>query len=490
MPQKKEVMLKGKEKIKKMEILKKGDIMKKFCDLKFFGLVGVLTVAIVFVSINFVHAKKKQQEPPPIPLLELYPVNIVTAQPGGDGLLKVWGYPGMEELYDNIWTTEGIHHASVAIGDADNNGLTEIVAPTYRRVREGTGKSGKDSYYEMFFNVYNDEENNDEENIWLSSEIFMEDGPYWTHEITIADVDGLDDVNGNPGNEVVMITTTQLVVYRYEGAEFNIISSTIPSVNGYTLDLESVTVGDIDGDNVNEILVSANAEGVDNLGYVLIFDFDGATLNPFPEILPIDANLSGQSLRVGDLNGSEGLEICSTGYRKVDDIYEAYIFIWDSRGSLINDGHRIFAGFEYENRPWVHLDVGDIDGVLGDEIVLGSSHPDLLILYSWDGNNLNHIGEGINPEGIHPGCNIMINKVYIADADCDDVNEIIACGFGRLPSDSPRKGKGKPLEVVNDFYLEVFDAGLSSIWHRIGGDPNKNEYEVWYAAIGKKLPTS
>lgn len=438
--------------------------MNKLRNLKLFSLVCILAVFLVFFVINIVHAKKGKPEPQ-IPFLNLSNVNIVTAQAGGPMQLNVWGNSG-EYDYEHIWTAEGIHHPNVAMGDADNDGITEIVAPTYRRVG---GKGG--AYREIFFNVYKD----GEEGIWKSSEAFRESS--YPREITIADVGGI------PGNEVVMITDNKLVTFKYsnEFGEFGIISkidlNLSSIVPGQTLILRSVTAGNIDLYYDDEIFVSANVKG-GGQGYVLVFDYCPDEPMLINEI-SIDAGLSLQSLRVGDLDADGFLEICSTGYRKVDDLYNTFIFIWNAGGESLCD-EKIFGNFELPHL--IFLDVGDIGEGNGDEILVGSCNVPIS-LFGWDETGLAFIRD-VTPEDIHPGYRMGINNVNIADAGGGPEKEIIVCGLGRAFSDSNRKGK--PPKTVNDFYLEVFDANLDSLWSRVGGDSDKDEYEVWYAAIGKK----
>lgn len=447
--------------------------MDKFRNLKFISLFCILAVFLVFFSINIVHAKKGKPEPP-IPLLDLSYVNIVTAEAGGD-LLRVWGSEGQhcngvsEEkfCYENIWTAEGIHYPIVAMGDADNDDITEIVAPTYRQVRKGKGQR----YREVLFNVYKD----GEQGIWRSSEAFRESG--YPREITMADVDGIT------GNEVVLITDNMLVIFKYdyESGEFGIISKIDMNLSsivpGQTLRLRSVTVGNIDEYFDDEIFVSANAnEG--GQGYVLVFDYWPNEPILIKEI-SIDAGLSSRSVRVGYLDDDSLLEICTTGYRKVDDLYHTFIFIWDGGEDRLYE-ERIFG--EYEKPKSIHVGIGDIGEGRGEEILLGTCDVPIS-LFGWDETGLVFIRD-ITPEELHPGYDMGINSVNLADVGGGPEKEIIVCGHGKALSDSG--GRGKPPKIVNAFYVEVFDANLNSLWCRVGGDPDKNEYEVWYAAIGKK----
>jgi len=408
-------------------------------------VIVLILTAILVISLQPVVAvagkpdkpPRKPEEPKPeIPPLKLNDMNIVTAEPDGDGRLRVWGYTGGDPAYGNIWIAENVHYDSVAIGDVDNDDEIEIVGTTGYKVT-----------------------------VWKRSAHVKEDRVFWGNEIIITDV----DPSNENGNEVIMITPHRLVVYTYDG-DFNIMScNNFPEY----LSTVSVTVGDLDNDENKEILVSVIRPGSDheNEGYLYVFDYGGSNLNLLlnPPI-EIDARLNRESLRVGDLNGDGTLEICSTGYRKIGDLYEAYIFIWNHEGIKILD-ELLLLLLDRTIAPYWTLDVGQLDSDSYDEIALEMRKPNPEIkLYSFTNNLLEEI------------CTIPIDEpsvirgnVLIADSDDDGDNEIVV--YGSCRSDrSSNTGR---------FYLEVFDYQVdqwASIWDRVGGE--YGEFEVWDAAVG------
>ncbi len=425
-------------------------------------LKSALIIAFLFVAIMIlpVTVVSKKPTPEPEPTLQLNSVNIITAEPNGDGRrLHVWGYA--DNSYENIWTAESVGYDSVAIGDVDDDGKREIVAITSSKVTEGRGKSGT-SWYNVFFDVYKEGESG----VWLSSEGVREDRVFWSNEITIADLDG-DSVN-----EIVMITANWVVVHRFlpgvspgEGS-FEIVGQRSSFIDGRSLSLRSVTVANIDGDPFNEILVSATDRGEENLGYLLIFQ-DAGLDEEFIQI-NMSARLSDQSLRVGNLDGEGYPEIVSTGFRQNGDLYQPFLFVWKYNGGwgLIVE-KSIWP--ETSNWPWVHAAVGELSpSSPGEEIVLVTSNPDQVILYALasTGDRLDEVWT-LTLDYF----SVTINNVIVANSDNDEANEIIISGGGRRGRNS------------GTFYLEVFDSDGSREWDLLGGEKREHT-EVWNAAVG------
>ncbi len=420
--------------------------------------------------------------PPPIPpITPIKPAFLATSEFGGR--LRIWDYNYSSGEYEVLWSAESMFYDSIAMGDVNNDGKKEVLGTKTRKGLDGT-------YYEIIFEVYNEVDSYHWERIKSNGQMegVKEDQKYKNHEIVVADVDG------EPGNEVIMKTHHWLVVYKYSEVEgdFKKLSSTNPFVDGKTVTLESLIIRDIDRDGINEILVSANEEENENKGYLLIYqDF---SLTGFV-IVPINAHLGPSiqyyvelgnkfrhnSLRVGDLEGDGSIEICSSGYRKESnvsrkwyeggafrlegDLYEVYLFIWDSNGNLL---HEIFVyEVHYWDLPTLTFDIGDVDpNHVGDEIAywfrLGTEEKgsrdyeyNKLTLSYFEESKLNELWSTTTDGG---------RNLYITDSNGDGENDIVLGG---------RK---------NCFYLEIFDENGDTLWKRLKEEVG--EGDVMYIASG------
>ena len=330
------------------------------------------------------------------------------------------------------------------------------------------------SYHEIYFHVYKEGVSG----VWKESP-GVEEPTYWFSEVTISDLDG-DGLN-----EIVMVTERHLVVYRYncDTKEFEIVYSWNSSTLAEELGLEeqeelhlcSVTVGDVNATSSGvEILVS---------GYVLRrIDSTPVKENKgFVFVFNKDAELIAWT-EVGAYLGDQTLRV----------------------GDLDGDGD-----LEICSTGSVKI-VTDEQEYYQSYIFVWSNTLDLIVQYKvfetteepWThldvGElNLTYPGEEIalgsgNPdliilygfEGnslVEYGRKVLdyyrvtINNVYIADSDGDGSNEVVVSGYGSEETQGTYGRSGR-------FYLEVFSAALSSEWRRIGGE--RGEMEVWYAAIG------
>jgi len=459
-------------------IIKKGVTDKPAFNIKRMVIL-VSSIAIISLAIWSNVLVPISPITPVTPIRQAY---ITTSEFGGR--LRIWGYNESSGEYEVLWSVESMFYESIAMGDVDNNGKNEVLGTKTRKGSDGT-------YYEIIFDVYNEVDSDHWERIKSNGQMegVKEDQKYKNHEIVVADVDG------EPGNEVIMKTHHGLVVYKYSEAEgdFKKLSSTNSFVDGKTVTLESLIIRDIDRDGINEILVSANDEEIENKGYLLIYqDF---SLTEFV-IVPINAHLGPStqyyvelgnkfrhnSLRVGDLEGDGSIEICSSGYRKESnvsrmwndgysvyslegDLYEVYLFMWDSNGNLL---HEIFVyEVHYWGLPTLTFDIGDVDpNHVGNEIAYwfregttekGSSDYEYykLTLSYFEESKLNELWRTTTDGG---------RNLYITDSNGDGENDIVLGG---------RK---------NCFYLEIFDENGDSLWKRLKEEVG--EGDVMYIASG------
>jgi len=453
--------------------------MRKKVRLRNYCFVLILGFTLVIIGIHVgqaqVETKGKPDKPPkppePSPSLMLEKINIITTEPDGGGRLRVWGNKGeFSYEYENIWTVESVHHGSVAIGNVDADNFSEIVLPGYCQKTEGKGKSRK-TYYEIYLNVYKEGISG----VWQSTHgtdfVVREDKNFWFSEITIADIGGIQ------GNEIILITRHNLAVFKYNGSEFELIAHD----NFDDRKLHSITVGDVDNDSENEIVVSANSVSesgaiLPNVGHLLTYQYSEGGLYEESDIM-VNANLSNQSLRIGDIEGDGESEICSTGYRYSEDSgdYQSVIFIW----SLLEEGYRhdYIYGQPLSDIPGVILDVGDLTSNQGDEIVVATNNPDNLELYNVSLLDSKISFEFLWKRDFPEYYSVSINNILIVDVNGDSTNEIVVSGGGS----TGERNSGA-------FYLEVVDNDGSTRWFRLGGE--RGEHSIWYATVGEEHPPS
>ena len=477
--------------------------MHKHSPLFFIALTAFLALAACkALQVSLEQATSR----PPAPTLSLSARNIVVTQeeytnePCGGGRLHVWSHTN--GTYENTWTAKTFKFSNIALGDVDGDAKREIIALGYCKMTEIKQRDVID-YYKYFICVYKEDQHvgQNEMGIWkttyydaLKNNIREEGHHYpqysWSREIALADVDG-DDTN-----EIIVMTGHWLVIYKYDpNSEYAYnnskgvlkkIAEVQPYVSKKPIRLKSVTVREIDGKQGKEIIVSANKEKIvdygfgeygrriSDEGYLFFYNFNNGSLE-LSSSLPIKAFLTDQSLRSGDLDNDGTLELCSTGFKKADDMYQGYIFIWDYTSGWelyeipvgVPENIWFEEGFE-SYTPRNHLEVGELNTEHpGEEIVLTLQHQMLVTLCYWEGDAKLTT---INNATLYDYYFVEIENVYIADTDGDKKNEIVVIGAGRSGPESGR------------FYLEIFDENLTRKWYRLGGNPR--ETDIASAAIG------
>ncbi|MDH4219939.1 MAG: hypothetical protein OEW23_14335, partial [Candidatus Aminicenantes bacterium] len=410
------------------------------------------------------NGKGKPPKPEPEePALVLKTKNIISVSRGNEAEFKVWGNVS-ENDYKQIWSYE-ISHSAVAIGDVDNDPTTrEIVAPHGVKITEGKGKNAF-SYNRIFLHVYKE----GEKGCWRST-YAIENGSVTQsstmalYDITIADVDG------SPGNEIIIISTEWLLIYQYNSSldHFQIIGSIHKSGlesglfpdSDRILKFECVAAEDIGSDLKSEIILSANVLDengwVDNLGYLLTFGYSDLSN---PNITEVDAKFSFESLCTADVNGDGLYEICSPVDRKESDgLFYGYIYVWDNTLYRIA---KIDTGSSYTSPNSLNMDVGNVDdGAPGDEMVFTTKFPEKKIVVY----NLN---VGLRDFLVLQD-DISIFELNVADSDNDKKEEIIGTGsVGRRSL----------------LYHVVFGTGFQKEWEYIGDTPDEGIH-IWDVTVG------
>jgi len=428
--------------------------MNKTQKLKLIGLVFILSFTLVFVGLSILQAQSKgkpdkpgkPEQPSP---LVLNPGNIVTNEYNA---VRVWDCTYEPyDAFNPVLSTKTPGHFSVAVGDVDDDGLREIVVPEIK----GTPKRGKKDDFKIFLNIYKEGESG----IWHSTEKYAYIADQARHaQVMIADVDGI------PGNEVILMTYKHLAIFKYAegGSGDELFAMTFSTAEEYGIySFVAVTAGNVvDGNDGDEIIVSAfDSRDTERSGYVFILD------EFFIEIGTITSDLSHThlySLCAADLNGDNVDEICATGsiYCGSDDggvLWQAKVFVWKLVDGEYSCSSLLIPGWKTEPvnmYPYLCLDVGELNGEPSIVVSANSGYQDYyLYIYNYDANVLSlsypdNGGFGLFlPDADH------VYDVEVGDVDGDTSNEIVVAGTAK---------------VVTCFYLEVFGSNFNSLWKRIG----------------------
>ncbi|MFC2160961.1 hypothetical protein ACFLRX_04845 [Acidobacteriota bacterium] len=399
--------------------------------------------------------------------LEMRDDDIITAEDGPFGKVRVWR-KDRTNSYKEVWRIETVWHTALAVGNIDDNPDLEIIAPNNCIFVEQKGDKEITSR-KYFINIYKQ----GEKNTWKGTFSSNEDCIFETPRFRNAEV-AIGNVDDEPGNEIILITQTYLAIFKYDTEEekLKLVRSRDTILGDTPLFIKSVVVENIDDDPAEEIIVAADqwtgTGMVVNKGYIFILKMqdDWPTLI---RTISSDANLSYQSLRIGDVIPGGRKEILSPGYRKESDLWNTHILGWDSKGNKVID-RPVYSSGHIRSRI-IHLDVGNLDGIQGDEVILGHHAPDELICYFWDGDNLT---EG---SSFPLDLKVALTNVYITKPrkTSDTPGEVILCGAYAKQSDDDGR-----------FYLEVlgYNEEFFSKWKHSGGD--YTESFVSYAAMGRK----
>jgi hypothetical protein len=392
--------------------------------------------------------------------------DIVTAEFGRGGKLRVWRNEGARS-YREVWRIEPVRHTSFAVGNIDQEDDCEIVAPAMCMEIKERGER-KESHCKYFLNVYKQGEKDWWQTTFYSDKnCVFEDKWFELNEVTIGNVDGL------PGNEIILITKSCLAVFQYDvvNDELELLRSRYSFFEDIPLILKSVTVGNIDSDEAEEIVVVADEKEGEGTavgkGWLLIFKFK----ERWPQLIQsiqVDVNFAFHSLRLGDVIPGGKPEIIAGAYTSNTELLNSVILGWDS------EGKKIFETpiYEKENPAYriIHLDVGNLTPDGGDDIVVIHPVPDELIRYYWDGSKL------VEGSRMSIGIQAAMAKVFVQDSnhEYDSPVGVIVCGSTAFDS-----GLGR-------FYFEVFDYNREFLasWRRLGAE--KEDLRVYYAGFGKR----
>ncbi len=402
--------------------------------------------------------------------LTLQEGDIVSTEFSLSGTLRVWRKDTVNS-YKEVWKIHPVRHASVAVADIDGDGRDEIIGTAICRELEPKGDRTESSY-RFFLNVYKDGVKDWWKTTFFSkADCVYEGSNFEVAEITCGDVDGL------PGNEIIIITKRNLAVFGYDPGldEIKLMRSRDSFFDDKELFLKSVALVNVDADPAKEIIVTADEwkdqGAVPNKGWLMMFKVEDSWL-VLIESIPVDANLAYQSLRAGDIIKGEGMEIVTPGYRNNQGKFNSFILVYGVNGERLAD-RKLFE-LDHSPQRYVHLDVGNLAEHEGEEILVGHHAFDELVYYYWDGSDL---VEGSryplgNNQYVVSLTNILINDTTKAP---DQFSEVILCGAGETDDQAGR------------MFLELlgFHRGFFPKWRRVGGE--QGDIEVSYVAVGRDL---
>lgn len=423
-------------------------------------------VALVLILI------KGRSDPPPF---QTGRYAIITTEPTGAGQLRVWEHT-KSGAYRNTWAVSTsryntVRHSTIAAGDIDGDGKTELAAPTYAKNTINRGEKEIINYV-IFVNFYKD----GIRGLWKTTfysekDWILEEDDYRLNEVTQSNLDN------DPGNEIILKTASRVSVLDYQSDTkvIKLLNSIVPTPEGRPVVLRSLAVARLDHTGPNRIIVGADeipgqkAGPASPGGWLLFIDIDDSGLK-LSNAVRVDAGFQNYALRTGDVDRDGLPEIFAIVTRVVEGKEELYLLGWDAKGSKIADV-RLPGGLG-DGTSGAALVVNDITFEAGDDILVGLK-PNRLILFTWQNS-----GPVVQSQYLLDTPGAVINAIGVADTDSDNVREIVVAGSA-IPK----------VQGSGHFFLEVLGyrssrSEFSQEWKRVEGAAG--EAEVVSLAIARK----
>ena len=292
-----------------------------------------------------------------------------SCDPAEDGSSGVVEAPVLRQTLAGSWDENWL--ASPALVDVDGDGVRDIVAPRHSVLYVYSGRDGALLWKTAWASSASDSPEHGSVRMWPSA--------------AVGDFDGDGDteiaVSAHPDD-----SGYNVAVYDHEGE----LMPGWPQAFGDN-EVRSIAVGDVDGDGVQEILITKQAEGP----ATNVFELDGTTAPGWPQVgecrAPrgdcIDFGGFNQNIGAGDLDGDGVLDVIST--------YDAIGFgVWNGDGTNFPTaegfadswitGVEAYHDLDLSMQGWGTGDrseftysppvIADIDGDGDHEIVLGGDH--------------------------------------------------------------------------------------------------------------------
>ncbi|MCK4734623.1 MAG: hypothetical protein KAT65_19365, partial [Methanophagales archaeon] len=263
----------------------------------------------------------------------------------------------------------------------------------------------------------------------------------------------IGDIDGNPGNEVIVggynydFDTAGITAYDSDGNFlwfYEILQEDI------IFDME---IGDIDGDGIGDVVACSPEE------FFTIYAVNGSSGNALPGDWPVD--FPAMSVAVGDLDGEAGMEVAAMG--------ELGLAVLNGSGGVM---------WWWLEEPGIPVEIGDVDGDGDQEVVIGIDG----IVLAFNGTNADHPD---NPDPIYGfETGDVVTNIELGDLDGIPGDEVVSMGIGGVGSlyaidiDAPEGEREMwSYEELNWFVREGIAIG------DIDGD-NKNEVVAGFVFEG------
>jgi hypothetical protein len=273
----------------------------------------------------------------------------------------------------------------------------------------------------------------------IDVEIIPVCSPYTTDEnIKFMDV-AVGDVDGDQENEIAAVgnySDEEGNVY-FVIAVFDITGDGLVQLCNYTYsvgdyeELLSVTIADIDKDAIDEMVTCGDYYNFIEdawYSYIGIFTVEGNEL--ILQAYDEGKDISVSSLDVADVDGDNFPEIVISGHVWYEDSYYAYVAVGNNSAvNSIDLECSLYWDIGYDG-DLNAVAVGDTDADGLAEILVGGVYYDYSI-YAWVGYIavLNCSQNSLNLQAYNSGANYWIESVDVADVDGNGLNEIVISGY-------------------------------------------------------------